>query len=118
LHGKINLVQHVNVASLKVMLPCLRDDKIQWRQIPYNKPGDKPFTRKEHQRIPRMEDRFEAEALEISLGLPAYDPSVPPPDPIILQPELHVNPCSLCYVIGHTTMHCPELCPLCINTGD
>jgi hypothetical protein len=52
------------------------------------------------------------------LGLQAYDTHFPPPDPVILQPELHVKPCSLCYEFGHTTMDCPELCPLCIKTGD
>jgi hypothetical protein len=51
----------------------LREDKIQWRQIPYQNPGDKQLTRKEQQRIRRMEDKFEAEALETSSGLQAYD---------------------------------------------
>jgi hypothetical protein len=66
-----------------------------------------------------MEDQFEAEAIEISLGLQSYDPIFPPPpDPVIIQPELHVKPCSLCYESGHTTIDCPELCSLCIKTGD
>jgi hypothetical protein len=34
-----------------------------------------------------MEEQFEAEALDISLGLQAYDPNFPPPKPVILQPE-------------------------------
>jgi hypothetical protein len=49
--------------------------RIQRGRIPYPKPGDKPLTRKERQRIRRMEDKFELEALEISLGLQAYDPN-------------------------------------------
>jgi hypothetical protein len=40
-----------------------RADKIQWRQIPYHDPGDKPLTWKEQQCICRMEDRFEEKAL-------------------------------------------------------
>jgi hypothetical protein len=68
--------------------------------------------------ILRMEDQFEKEALQISLDLKAYDSKLPPPDPKILQPELHVKPCSLCYYFGHTTMDCPKLCPLCIKTGN
>jgi hypothetical protein len=39
-----------------------------------------------------MEDQFEDTALEISLGLQADDPNFPPPDPVILQPELHDLP--------------------------
>jgi hypothetical protein len=54
---------------------CLRADKIQWRQNPYHKPGDKPLTQKQQQRIQRKEDQIEAEALEISLGLQAYNPN-------------------------------------------
>jgi hypothetical protein len=62
-----------------------------------------------------MEDQFEAEALEISLGLQPYDPNFPPPDTVILQAELHVKPFFLCYEFGDTTIDCP---PLCIKTGD
>jgi hypothetical protein len=36
----------------------MREDTIQWRQIPYHKPGNKPLTRKEQQRIQLMEDHF------------------------------------------------------------
>jgi hypothetical protein len=68
--------------------------------------------------LTRMEDQFEDKALEISIGLQAYDPNVPPPDPVILQTELHVKPCSVCFEFGHTTMDCPELCSLCMKTGD
>jgi hypothetical protein len=41
---------------------CLRADRIQWRQIPYHKPGDKALTRKEQYRIWRMEVQSDAEA--------------------------------------------------------
>jgi hypothetical protein len=82
----------------------MREDRSKWKHIPYDKPGNKPLTRKEQKRILRMEDKFEKEALEISLGLQAYDSKLPLPDPIILQLELHVKPCSLCYEFGHTPM--------------
>jgi hypothetical protein len=65
-----------------------------------------------------MEDQFEEKALEISLGLQDYDPNFPTPDPVILQPELHVLHCPLCEKFGHKAVNCPELCPLCIETGD
>jgi hypothetical protein len=65
-----------------------------------------------------MEDRYEAKALEIRLGLQAYDPNNPPAGPIFLQPELHVEPCPVCDKFGHKAVDCPKLCPLCINTGD
>jgi hypothetical protein len=77
-----------------------------------------PHTWKERQGIRRMDGQFEAEALEISLGIHAYDPNFPPLDPVILQPEIHVKPCSLCYEFSHTKIDCPELCSLCIKTGD
>jgi hypothetical protein len=57
--------------------------KIQWRQIPYPRPGDKPHTWKERQRLQHMEDQFEEKALEISLGLQTNDPNCPTPDPVI-----------------------------------
>jgi hypothetical protein len=95
----------------------LRATKIQWRQIPYHKPSDTPLTCKERQRTRRMEDKFEAEALEISLGLQAYDPNNPPPDPVILQPELHCKPCPVCDKFGHKAVDCSKLCPLYIKTG-
>jgi hypothetical protein len=62
-----------------------------------------------------MEIQFEKKALEIRLALQAYNPSFSPPDPIVLSPELHVKQCSLCYEFGHTTMDCPELCPLLLR---
>jgi hypothetical protein len=65
-----------------------------------------------------MEDKFEAEALEISLVLQAYDPNFPPPDPVILQPKLHVKQCPVCDKFGHKVVDCPEICPLCIETRD
>jgi hypothetical protein len=34
----------------------MREDKIQWTQIPYNKPGNKPLTRKEQKRQLRVKD--------------------------------------------------------------
>jgi hypothetical protein len=37
----------------------LREDRIQWRQLVYAQPGDKPLTRKEQQRLQLMEDQFE-----------------------------------------------------------
>jgi hypothetical protein len=51
--------------------------------------GDKfqPLTRKERQRLQRMEVQFEEKALDISLGLQAYDPIFPTPDPVFLQPD-------------------------------
>jgi hypothetical protein len=92
--------------------------RIQWRQFPYPKPGDKPLTRKERQRLQRLEDKFEEKDLEISLGLQAYYLNFPPPDPVILLPELHVLPSPVCDKFGHKAADCPELCPLCIKTGD
>jgi hypothetical protein len=91
--------------------------KNQWRQIPYPKPGDKPLTRKELQRLQRMKDQFEEKALEISLRLQAYDPNFPTTEPVILQPELHVLPCPVCDKFGHRAVDCPDLCPLFIKTG-
>jgi hypothetical protein len=75
----------------------MREDRIRWNQIPYHKPGNKPLTWKEQKRKLRMEDKFEKKVLAISFGLQAYNPSFPPPIPIILQPKLHTKPCSLCY---------------------
>jgi hypothetical protein len=69
-------------------------------------------------RSKRVFGASKAKELEISLGLQGYDPNFSPPDTVILQPELHVKTCSLCYELGHTTMDFPELCLLCINTGD
>jgi hypothetical protein len=43
-----------------------------------------------------MEDQFEEIALEIRLGLEAYDSNLLPSDPLILQPDLHVQPCPVC----------------------
>jgi hypothetical protein len=64
-----------------------------------------------------MADQFEKEALEISLGLQAYDSKLHL-DPVILQPELHVKPCPVCDQFGHKAVDCPELCPLCTKGGD
>jgi hypothetical protein len=82
----------------------LREDNIQWRQIPYPKLGDKPLTRKDQQRLQRIEDKFEEKALEINFGLKAYDSNFPPPDPVILQPELHVLPCPVCDKFSHKAL--------------
>jgi hypothetical protein len=93
-------------------------DRIRWNQIPYHKSGNKPFTRKEKERIIRMDDQFEKKYFEIRLGLQAYDPNYPPSDPIILKPELDVKPCPVSDQIGHKAVDCPELCNQCAKTGD
>jgi hypothetical protein len=45
--------------------------------------------------------------------------NLPPPDTVILYPELHVKTCYQCDEFGHETMdcQCPEVCSLCINSG-
>jgi hypothetical protein len=75
----------------------MSEDKIKWKQISSHKPGDKPLTWMEQKHIVCKHDQNENKALEISLGLQANNPKFPPPDPVILKPELHVKPCSLCY---------------------
>jgi hypothetical protein len=65
-----------------------------------------------------MEDHFKANVLKIRLGLQAYDPNFPPPDPVILQPEFHVKQCPVCENFGHKAVDCLELCPLCMKAGD
>jgi hypothetical protein len=64
----------------------MREVKIKWKQLPYHKPGSKPFTWKEQKRVLCTEDKFEKKALEISLGLQAYIPNYTPSDANILKP--------------------------------
>jgi hypothetical protein len=65
-----------------------------------------------------IEEQYEEKALEISLEIQSYDHNVPIPDPVILHPELHVKPCSICDHYGHKPVDCPEICPLCVKAGD
>jgi hypothetical protein len=97
---------------------CTFGTRFKWGKIPYPKPGDKALTRKERQHIWRTEEKYEEKALEISLGLQAYDPNNPPAGQVLLHPELHVLPIPVCDNFSHKAVDCPELCPLCINTGD
>jgi hypothetical protein len=80
---------------------CVNETRIQWGKIPYHNSGDKPLTRKQRQRIHCMDDQHEAEALAISLALQTYDPNFPSPDPVFLQPELHIQPCPVFDEFGH-----------------
>jgi hypothetical protein len=87
-------------------------------QITYPKTGDKPLTRKEKQRIVRLEDEHEKQALEISFDILSNNTSFPIPPPIILHQELHVNSCTTCDQYGNKSVDCIETCPLCVHTGD